>query len=153
MISSRNSKYFLARFIYSGIGLKRQFIFERNEYFCLDSSPMQTENIQYESNGHKRSGVCTHYLCELVELHHPVVPIFIQPSHGFMLPKRSPCSFDDDWAWNRHCAFSSFFARTFLHHQSKGKHWLFFGEWNRDYDFFYEEDWLELSKKGHLHWI
>jgi sulfite reductase (NADPH) flavoprotein alpha-component len=46
--------------------------------------------------------------------------------------------------------FRAFLQERILHHQSKGKHWLFFGEWNRAYDFFYEEDWQEFSQKGHL---
>jgi sulfite reductase (NADPH) flavoprotein alpha-component len=32
-----------------------------------------------------------------------------------------------------------------------GKNWLFFGERNREFDFYYQDYWTELEKKGHLH--
>ncbi len=46
--------------------------------------------------------------------------------------------------------FRAFLQERLFYYQSKAKHWLFFGEWNRAYDFFYEEDWRELSNKGSL---
>lgn len=106
--------------------------------------------LEYESNGHKRRGVCTHYLCQLVDMHAPVVPIFIQPSHGFRLPHDPHTSLVMIGPGTGIAPFRAFLQERLLHHQSKGKHWLFFGEWNRAHDFFYEEDWRELSKWGHL---
>jgi sulfite reductase (NADPH) flavoprotein alpha-component len=106
--------------------------------------------LEYESNGHKRRGVCTHYLCQLVELHDPVIPIFVQSSHGFNLPQDLHIPLVMIGPGTGVAPFRAFMQERLLHHQSKGRHWLFFGEWNRDYDFFYEEDWLEFSKQGHL---
>lgn len=106
--------------------------------------------LEYESNGHKRRGVCTHYLCALVELHTPVVPVFIQPSHGFYLPPDPHIPLIMIGPGTGIAPFRAFLQERLLHHQSKGKHWLFFGECNREYDFFYEEDWLELSRWGDL---
>lgn len=39
---------------------------------------------QYESHGHIRFGVCTHYLCNLAPLHEKVLPIYLQPHKGCM---------------------------------------------------------------------
>jgi sulfite reductase (NADPH) flavoprotein alpha-component len=106
--------------------------------------------LEYESNGHKRRGVCTHYLCELVELHNPVVPVFIQPSHGFKLPEDLLAPIVMIGPGTGVAPFRAFLQERVLHHQTKGKHWLFFGEWNRSSDFFYEEDWLLFEQKGYL---
>lgn len=106
--------------------------------------------LEYESNGHKRRGVCTHYLCELVELQDPVVPIFVQPSHGFRLPEDPHSALIMIGPGTGIAPFRAFLQERLWHHQSKGKHWLFFGEWQRDYDFFYEEEWNEFSQLGHL---
>lgn len=107
--------------------------------------------LEYESNGHKRRGVCTHYLCELAELNQPNVPVFIQSSHGFFLPPHDPHPpLIMIGPGTGIAPFRAFLQERIHHQQSKAKHWLFFGEWNRAYDFYYEDDWLKLSEKGHL---
>lgn len=106
--------------------------------------------LEYESNGHKRRGVCTHYLCELVELDDPIVPVFIQPSHGFKLPDDLQVPMLMIGPGTGIAPFRAFLQERLLHHRAKGRHWLFFGEWNRAYDFFYEEDWRAFEQYGHL---
>lgn len=106
--------------------------------------------LEYESNGHKRRGVCTHYLCELVELDNPAVPVFIQPSHGFKLPNDLQAPIMMIGPGTGIAPFRAFLQERLLHYRAKGKHWLFFGEWNRAYDFFYEEDWRVCEQYGHL---
>lgn len=106
--------------------------------------------LEYESNGYPRYGVCTYYLCELAELHQPVVPIFIQPSHGFRLPDDPQVPLIMIGPGTGVAPFRAFMQERVLHEQARGKHWLFFGEWNRDYDFFYEEEWEHFAAKGHL---
>ncbi|MBA2367778.1 MAG: sulfite reductase [Candidatus Protochlamydia sp.] len=106
--------------------------------------------LEYEANGHKRRGVCTHYLCELSELHNPVVPVFIQPSHGFRLPKEEDASLLMIGPGTGIAPFRAFLQERVLFNRSIGKHWLFFGEWNREFDFFYEEEWSFFQQQGHL---
>lgn len=106
--------------------------------------------LEYESNGHKRRGVCTHFLCELTDLHQPNIPLFIQPSHGFYLPQDPHLPLIMIGPGTGVAPFRAFLQERLVHHRSKGKHWLFFGERNRAYDFFYEEDWNDFSKWGHL---
>lgn len=106
--------------------------------------------LEYESNGHKRRGVCTHYICQLVELGDPTVPIFLQPSHGFHLPEDRDASMLMIGPGTGVAPFRAFLQERLVHHQSKGKHWLFFGECHRATDFFYEEEWVEFGKQGHL---
>ncbi|MFI0434463.1 MAG: sulfite reductase flavoprotein subunit alpha [Parachlamydiaceae bacterium] len=106
--------------------------------------------VEYESNGHKRRGVCTHYICNLVERDDPVIPLFVQPSHGFKLPQDPDVPLIMIGPGTGVAPFRAFLQERVFHHQSKGKHWLFFGECNHAHDFFYEEEWREFSQKGDL---
>lgn len=106
--------------------------------------------VEYESRGHKRRGVCTHYLCKLVEMENPVVPVFIQPSHGFRLPSDLNAPLIMIGPGTGIAPFRAFLQERILHHQAKGKHWIFFGEWNQAYDFFYEDEWNQIASRGHL---
>jgi sulfite reductase (NADPH) flavoprotein alpha-component len=105
--------------------------------------------LEYEARGHTRRGVCTHYLCSLVELHDPCMPIFIQPAHGFRLPEDPHVPLLMVGPGTGIAPFRAFMQER-LWRQSKGRHWLFFGEWNQAYDFFYEEDWNAFSNQVHL---
>lgn len=105
---------------------------------------------QYESNGHLRRGICTHYLCNVAKLHTPVIPIFIQPTHAFRLPQDPHIPLVMIGPGTGIAPFRAFLQERLQHLQSKTKHWLFFGEWNRAHDFFYEDDWRELGSRGNL---
>lgn len=107
-------------------------------------------HLEYESRGHRRRGVCTHYLCQMVEVNDPSIPVFIQSSHGFRLPDDIHAHMIMVGPGTGVAPFRAFMQERLLHLQSKGMHWLFFGEWNRAYDFFYEEEWAHLASKGHL---
>lgn len=107
--------------------------------------------LEFISNGHVRYGVCTHYLMNLVKLNDPVVPIFIQPAHSFRLPldpHAQPLIMIGPGTGI--APFRAFMQERLLHHQSKARHWLFFGEWNQEYDFLYEQEWIEFEKHGHI---
>lgn len=130
--------------------LPRFYSISSSQRYVGEEVHLTVAPLEYESNGHKRRGVCTHYLCELVELHASVVPIFVQRSHGFNLPQDPLVPLVMIGPGTGVAPFRAFMQERLLHHQSKGKHWLFFGEWNQDYDFFYEKDWLEFSNYGHL---
>lgn len=106
--------------------------------------------VEYETSGYQRRGVCTHYLCQLVELHQPCVPIFIQTSHNFRLPEDPHVPLIMVGPGTGIAPFRAFLQERFLHSQSQGQHWLFFGEWNQDYDFFYQEEWEYFKTRGNL---
>ena len=130
--------------------LPRFYSISSSQRFVGDEVHLTIAPVEYESNGHKRRGVCTHFLCELTELHTATVPVFIQSSHGFGLPHDLEAPLVMIGPGTGVAPFRAFLQERIFHHQSKGKHWLFFGEWNRQYDFFYKEDWEEFEKKGHL---
>lgn len=130
--------------------LPRFYSISSSQKFVGEEVHLTVAPLEYESNGHKRRGVCTHYLCQLAELHSATVPVFIQPSHGFTLPHDQEIPLIMIGPGTGIAPFRAFMQERLLHQNSKGRHWLFFGEWNRAYDFFYEEDWFEFIKWGHL---
>lgn len=105
--------------------------------------------LKYHTNGYQRVGVCTHYLCEMVPLNTPIVPIYIQPHHGFTLPKDSNVPMIMIGPGTGVAPFRAFLQER-VSHNAEGKNWLFFGECNRATDFFYEDYWTDLVKKGKL---
>ncbi len=130
--------------------LPRFYSISSAQKYVGDEIHLTVAPLEYESNGHKRRGVCTHFICEMAELHQPVVPIFIQPSHGFHLPEDHEVPIIMIGPGTGIAPFRAFLQERLLHHKAKSRHWLFFGEWNREYDFFYEEDWAHFDKHGHL---
>ncbi len=130
--------------------LPRFYSISSSQKYVGEEIHLTVTPLEYELNGHQRRGVCTHYLCHLVDLQDPVVPIFIQPSHGFHLPEDLEASLIMIGPGTGVAPFRAFLQERLLHYQSNAKHWLFFGEWNRAYHFFYEEEWAYFGTKGHL---
>lgn len=130
--------------------LPRFYSISSSQKYVGDEIHLTIAPLEYESNGHKRRGVCTHYLCELVELHDPSVPIFIQASHGFRLPPNPNDSMIMIGPGTGVAPFRAFLQERLLFQKSKGKHWLFFGEWKRQSEFFYENEWDAFKSQGHF---
>lgn len=105
--------------------------------------------IEYESNGRMRYGVATNYLCSIALLNDPCIPIYIQPSNGFTLPKESNRPIIMVGPGTGIAPFCGFMQER-MSMTSRNENWLFFGEWNRSYDFLYEDFFLDLEKKGKL---
>ena len=105
--------------------------------------------LEYQAGGHVRRGVCTHYLCKVVKMHEPVIPLFVQPSHGFTLPENPETSIIMVGPGTGVAPYRAFMQER-IATGATGKNWLFFGEWNRSHHFFYQDYWLDLEAKGQL---
>ncbi|MEI8124898.1 MAG: sulfite reductase [Parachlamydiaceae bacterium] len=105
--------------------------------------------LKYETNGQLRRGVCTNYLCRLVTLHDPVIPVYIQPNHGFTLPENDDAPIIMIGPGTGVAPYRGFMQER-MERGAAGENWLFFGEWHRDTEFFYEEYWSELMSQGKL---
>lgn len=103
----------------------------------------------YETNGHVRRGVCTHYLCQLAPLHERIVPIYVQPSHGFTLPEDRSAPVVMIGPGTGVAPFRAFMQERQAQ-GAEGSNWLFFGEWHKEQQFLYEEYWQELASAGKL---
>ena len=67
--------------------LPRFYSISSSQKYVGEEIHLTVAPTEYESNGHKRRGVCTHFICELAQLHDPIIPLFIQSSHSFKLPE------------------------------------------------------------------
>lgn len=105
--------------------------------------------LNYVAGGELRLGVCTHYLCNLVPLNEPVVPVYIQPHKGFTLPENDDTSIIMIGPGTGVAPFRAFMQER-IKKGGKGKNWLFFGEWKMSENFFYGEYWRGLEKQGLL---
>lgn len=105
--------------------------------------------LEYQSNSHMRRGVCTHFICNLASIGESNLPIYIQPHHGFTLPEDSSRSLIMIGPGTGVAPFRAFMQER-IHQNAKGRHWLFFGEWSRAFDYFYEDYWQELQSRGCL---
>jgi len=98
---------------------------------------------QYESQGHVRFGVCTHFLCNLAPLHEKVLPIYLQPHKGFTLPKDPQKPIIMIGPGTGIAPFRGFMHERIIKKHS-GANWLFFGEWTSTHEYYYQEYWEEL---------
>lgn len=105
--------------------------------------------LEYQANSHMRRGVCTHFICNLAQIGETSLPIYIQPHHGFTLPEDSNRSLIMVGPGTGIAPFRAFMQER-IHQNAKGKHWLFFGEWSRAFDYFYEDYWEKLQVEGFL---
>ncbi|MBS0628832.1 MAG: sulfite reductase [Verrucomicrobia bacterium] len=90
----------------------------------------------------KRYGVASHFLCHLAEIDKTPVPLFVQPAHHFRLPEDHSADIIMVGPGTGIAPFRAFMQER-QHHSAKGSHWLFFGERNKNSDFFYEREWQE----------
>lgn len=104
---------------------------------------------KYETQGIERLGVCSNYLCTLCPLGQPIVPIYIQQHHGFTLPKESDASLIMIGPGTGIAPFRAFMQER-VHKHHKGRNWLFFGEWTRAREYYYEEEWAQWENQGFL---
>lgn len=103
--------------------------------------------VEYVSNGHSRRGVCTHFLGEFAPLNQAILPIFVQPSHGFHLPENPEAPIIMIGPGTGIAPFRAFIQER---ERTSTQNWLFFGEWNRAYDYYYEDYLSKLEQEGKL---
>jgi sulfite reductase (NADPH) flavoprotein alpha-component len=105
--------------------------------------------VRYETNGRARKGLCSTFLADRVEPSGGTVPVFVQPSHGFKLPKDPATPIIMVGPGTGIAPF-----RAFLHERkataAPGKNWLFFGDQQSTCDFLYRDELDSLKNDGYL---
>lgn len=114
-----------------------------------DEVHLTVAELRYVTNGHLRHGVCSHYLCNLAPMHCSVVPVYLQPSHGFTLPENDETSIIMVGPGTGVAPYRGFMQERVCK-AARGKNWLFFGECHRKTEFFYEEYWSDLVRQDLL---
>jgi sulfite reductase (NADPH) flavoprotein alpha-component len=103
-------------------------------------------SVRYEAFGRGRKGVCSTFLADRAN---GPVPVFVQTSRGFRLPKSGDTPIIMVGPGTGVAPF-----RAFLHERravgAKGRNWLFFGEQRAATDFFYRDELEQMMADGHL---
>src|SRR5947209_7058035 len=103
-------------------------------------------SVRYEAFGRSRKGVCSTFLADRAT---GTVPVFVQVSHGFRLPKSGDTPIIMVGPGTGIAPF-----RAFLHDRrasgAKGRNWLFFGDQRAETDFLYREELEPMVQDGHL---
>jgi sulfite reductase (NADPH) flavoprotein alpha-component len=104
--------------------------------------------VRYESHGRARKGVASTFLADRA-IEADSTRVFIQPSHGFKLPRNGDTPIIMVGPGTGIAPF-----RAFLEERqttgATGKNWLFFGDQKRGSDFLYEEELTKWLNDGHL---
>lgn len=129
--------------------LPRFYSIASAQAYVGDEIHLTVAYLDYESAGIRRLGACTHYLCSLAPLNSPEVPVYIHPSHDFRPPEDIEKPIIMIGPGTGVAPFRAFMQERDIKGH-KGKNWLFFGEWTRENEFFYEEEWMHWSNKDQL---
>ena len=104
--------------------------------------------VRYETCGRKRKGLCSTFLADRVSAD-GIIPLFIQPSHGFKLPRDPATPIIMAGPGTGIAPF-----RAFLHERkavgATGKNWLFFGDQQSACDFLYRDELKAFQRDGFL---
>jgi sulfite reductase (NADPH) flavoprotein alpha-component len=106
--------------------------------------------VRYETHGRKKTGLCSGFLADHAPLHERNIPVYVQESRHFRLPKDGSRDVIMVGPGTGIAPFRAFLEQRALD-GATGRNWLFFGEQRRATDFLYEADFTAFQKKGVLH--
>jgi len=105
--------------------------------------------VKFVSNQYPRLGVCSHFLCDMAQMHKTAIPLYVQPSNGFILPQDPKTDIILIGPGTGVAPFRAFLQER-IETGATGRNWLFFGEWNSAYDYFYQDFWESLEKEDQI---
>lgn len=126
-------------------------------FYSIASSPLQFSNqidivvshISYQKNEKMKTGVASHFLCYTAEPHKTSIQGYIQPTKHFTLPSDPTKNIIMIGPGTGIAPYKGFLEERICL-QAPGKNWLFFGERNRNYDFFYQDFLESCIDRGYL---
>ncbi|MGE5393097.1 MAG: assimilatory sulfite reductase (NADPH) flavoprotein subunit [Candidatus Saccharibacteria bacterium] len=113
-----------------------------------DEVHITVAKVSYHNKGRDRSGACSTYLAEHIEVD-SLVSIFIEKNPAFKLPEDHKTPVILVGAGTGVAPFRAFLQHREANNQ-KGNTWLFFGERRFHSDFLYQVEWQKLVKNGFL---
>lgn len=122
--------------------------------YSIANSPLCTPHeihltvsyLQYTTSSQSRTGVGSYFLCQWAKAYETPIPFSIQPAEHFSLPPHLDIPIIMIAAGTGVAPFRAFMQER-QKRQASGGHWLFFGERQRAYDFYYEEYWVQLQEQ------
>lgn len=127
--------------------MPRFYSIASSSHMFPDEIHLTVASLTYQAHGETRYGVGSHFLCQRATLSTPI-PLYVQPSNGFTLPDPS-ASIILIGPGTGIAPFRAFLQER-LALQHPGRNWLFFGERNRETDFYYSDFFLELERLDRL---
>jgi len=106
--------------------------------------------VRYETHGRKKKGLASGFFADHTDLFVKNVPIYIQESRTFRLPKDNSTDIIMVGPGTGIAPFRAFLEQRTLE-GATGRNWLIFGEQHRATDFLYGDEFLDYQKKGKLH--
>jgi sulfite reductase (NADPH) flavoprotein alpha-component len=100
--------------------------------------------VQYQVSGKERRGVCSHFLCDQMDVENQKVGVYLQSTRDFRLPPSAEIPIIMIGPGTGVAPFRAFMQERMKKCVSYDKNWLFFGERHSKTDFFYEDFWKEL---------
>ncbi len=124
--------------------------------YSISSSPKATPGavhltvaaVRYRLRERARKGVASTFLAERAASG-ASVPVFVQKSHGFRLPKDNDAPMIMIGPGTGIAPFRAFLQERRIV-GAKGRNWLFFGDQHRASDFLYEEEIANFHRSGFL---
>ena len=123
--------------------------------YSISSSPKVHSNevhttvaiVRYENFGRKRAGVATGYLADNVKVQKTRIPVYVQPTKEFVIPKDGSKDVIMVGPGTGIAPFRAFLEERERTHSS-GRNWLFFGDWYEESTFFYKNEWMGFMERG-----
>jgi sulfite reductase (NADPH) flavoprotein alpha-component len=104
--------------------------------------------VNYKVEDKERKGVCSHFLCDQVEIGEKTVGLYLHPTKDFRLPASASTPIIMVGPGTGVAPYRAFLQQRLF--EGAKQNWLFFGECHRYSDFFYEEFWNECVANGFL---
>jgi sulfite reductase (NADPH) flavoprotein alpha-component len=105
--------------------------------------------VRYETHGREKTGLCSGFFADHAEMHKRNIPIYVQESRHFRLPKDGARDIIMVGPGTGIAPFRAFLEQRAAD-GATGRNWLFFGEQHRASDFFYEAEFDTWQKSGVL---
>jgi sulfite reductase (NADPH) flavoprotein alpha-component len=105
--------------------------------------------VRYETHGREKTGLCSGFFADHAEMHKRNIPIYVQESRHFRLPKDGARDIIMVGPGTGIAPFRAFLEQRAAD-GATGRNWLFFGEQHRASDFFYEAEFDAWQKSGVL---
>lgn len=130
--------------------LPRLYSIASSQAMFPDQVHFTISRVRYELHGKKRLGVASHFLCDMVKQDTHTVPIYVQQTKDFVLPEDNQLPLIMIGPGTGIAPFRAFMQERLSRENPGAQNWLFFGERNRDCDYFYQDYWQELISKNQL---
>ncbi len=105
--------------------------------------------VKYSNLDRDRYGLATGDLARDITVNETKVPIYIQPTRDFVIPKNGTKDIIMVGPGTGIAPFRAFMEER-VSTGATGKNWLFFGEVHEETTFFYRDEWFDYMQKGKL---